>query len=281
MRRIEREFNTKIYKNNKYYIELFLKLFSRVYNKEIEKIKSKIKRELREEYANFNIDDDLIDLIKTSQINLKKFYDKFVENFIRAVFNKSKEETAEFLKIFELEPKTNVFDIKSLNTLIKNARDELDRTIKVFDVFIETFKQVKAVQNQNEIDKILIKNLLDGRNVKKAERNVFEYLRDNYIDDNNKVKVGNRFYDAKYYAEIVARSRLREASSLGILEEMKKYDIDLVIFSVHNTTCPICSKYEGKIFTLSRSKNLKYDMLDKRPPLHPNCLHTIIPFIET
>jgi len=281
MRRIERDFNVKIYKNNKYYIELFLKLFSKVYDKEIEKIKSKIKRQLREEYPNFNIDDDLIDLIKSSQVNLKKFYDDFVENFIRAVFNKSATATSEFIKIFELEPKTNIFDIKSLNALIKNARDEFDKTIKVFDVFIETFRQVKAVENQKEIDEILIKNLLDSRNVKKATKNIFEYLRDNYIDDNNKVKVNNRFYDAKYYAEMVARSRLREASSLGIIEEIKKYDVSLVIFSVHNTTCPVCSKFEGKIFTLSRENKNRYEILEKVPPLHPNCLHTIIPYVET
>lgn len=272
--RIEREFNTRIYKINKYYIELFIKLFKEKHNEIFSKIRKKLEKELKEEFPNLNISDNIIQLIRNGQIELNDFYNKFVEVFIRAIFKDSSSETREFLKLFELEPKTNIFDVKSLSALIKKTRGDFQKTLKIFDVVIEAFKKIQAVESEDEIQKILIKNLLYGRNVKKAQQNIKEYLL-SFADENNKIMINERFCDIEDYAAMVARSRLREASSLGILEEAKKYDIYLFRFSIHNTRCKICKPFEGKIF--STKKNNKYPLLYKRPPLHPNCLHSIIP----
>lgn len=274
MIREEREFNVKIYKINKYYIELFIKLFEKKHNKIFNEIKNKLKRKLKQNYPNLNIDNEIINIIKNKKEELKNFYDKFVELFIRAIYQKSTLLTEDFLYLFQLEPKTNIFDIKSLNLLIKQTRGELEKTLTLFDTVLDAFYKIKAVNNEKEINDILIKNLLYGRNIKKAEKDLVNYLI-SFTNENNKIIINNRQYNLKYYANMVARSRLREASTLGILEEAKKFNINLFRFSIHNTRCPICKPYEGKIFSLEKNKN--YELLKKRPPLHPNCLHSLIP----
>lgn len=274
--RQERIFNTKIYKLNKYYIELFIKLIKQKHQIIIKKIIKKLERQLNIQIENLNVDDNLIQFLISQNIELKEFYDKFVEIFINAVFQDSSFQAKEFIRIFKLEPKTNAIDIKSLDAIIKNAKNEFGNIIKAFDAKIEAFKKVKAVSNQKDIDKILSKNILKQTNVKKAERDIKELLISIYED--SRIKIKNRSYGIDYYAEIVARSRLREAASLGIIEEAKKYNITRFRFSIHNTNCQICKPYEGNIYSLV--KNDRYSLLEIRPPLHPNCLHSLIPYVR-
>jgi len=73
--------------------------------------------------------------------------------------------------------------------------------------------------------------------------------------------------------------RLYYARKLNTLIKLKQgYSIYKV--SIHNTSCPICSQYEGK-FLVNGSSNI-LDSLDlndpkNRPPYHLHCKHTLIP----
>jgi len=89
-----------------------------------------------------------------------------------------------------------------------------------------------------------------------------------------------RRYEAGYYAELVARTRTREAASAGIANQAQALGMDLVQISDHNTPTPICQRYEGKIFSLSGS-NPDFPRLDRFPPFHPNCKHVMNAVSET
>ena len=103
-------------------------------------------------------------------------------------------------------------------------------------------------------------------------------------DGKGQVSLNNKTYQLDRYAEMVARSTTREATNRGTLNQLTNRGYDLVKISDHNSPCPQCSMYEGRVYSISGE--------DKRfPPLdvaydeeflniHPNCIHVITPFIE-
>lgn len=76
------------------------------------------------------------------------------------------------------------------------------------------------------------------------------------------------------YAELVARTKIIEASSQSVIATAVETGSDLVQISSHNTKTPLCAEYEGKIFSIS-GKDPDFPMLDAEPPFHPNCMHTM------
>lgn len=96
------------------------------------------------------------------------------------------------------------------------------------------------------------------------------------------------------YSDMLIRTSTRMAHNYGILYTYE--DIDLYKISSHNSRCPICRPLEGRVYSRSGTSN-------KYPPLanafgkinkygsnelsntylniHPNCMHTLIPFKET
>lgn len=88
------------------------------------------------------------------------------------------------------------------------------------------------------------------------------------------------------YAELLSRSIVAETQNTCVLNVAKEHDKDLVKMTQHNSACPVCQKYEGKIYSLS-GKNDKYPYLKSIPGfnkgynnIHPRCRHRISVYIE-
>lgn len=108
------------------------------------------------------------------------------------------------------------------------------------------------------------------------------------------IEVGGKFFELKYYAEMVARSELHNAYVDATVDECKAFDCDLVQFSRHDSPCPICATLEGKVFSISgddpdfppldepvqvevmTKTSSKIIDVDPRFP-HPNCEHNLNP----
>jgi len=88
------------------------------------------------------------------------------------------------------------------------------------------------------------------------------------------LKAGSKRYRANTYAELVARTRTREAQSVGTLNVAANVQSDLVAVDSHNTITPICIPFEGRIFSISGTDK-DFPPLSDEPPFHPNCLHNI------
>jgi hypothetical protein len=128
------------------------------------------------------------------------------------------------------------------------------------------------------IDDIIRQALLIGESMQKTAR----IIRDRLIGEIQRgqiIRVGNRNYRARYYAEMVARTEMRDAQSDAVRDKCAEYDNDLVEVSDHGTVCPICKPYEGRVYSLS-GKSLRYPKLPSQPPWHPNCEHHISPTSE-
>jgi hypothetical protein len=97
------------------------------------------------------------------------------------------------------------------------------------------------------------------------------------IDKNGK----ERFYNLKDYTELTIRTKLREASTAGVINTANNLNTDLVQVSAHNTLTAFDAQFEGKIYSLSGS-DPDFPQATFLPPFHPNCLHFItIIFRET
>jgi hypothetical protein len=105
-------------------------------------------------------------------------------------------------------------------------------------------------------------------------------LRDT-IGGGNFITINGRDYNLKSYAELVARTRMRESQTEATKELAKQFDNDLVQFSKHDNPCEDCAQYEGEVFSLSGDSD-EYDKLpeEAEPPVHPNCEHNLNPTSE-
>ena len=88
------------------------------------------------------------------------------------------------------------------------------------------------------------------------------------------------------YADLLARSIVAETQNTSILNVAKEYNKDLVIMSEHKSACPVCQKYEGKIYSIS-GNDKRYTKLNTIPGfnkgynnIHPRCRHRISVYIE-
>jgi hypothetical protein len=112
---------------------------------------------------------------------------------------------------------------------------------------------------------------------KRLEKKAIEgkYLK--LTDKNGK----DRFYNLKDYTDMTIRTKLRESSTMGVVNTATGIGADLVQVSSHNTKTEFDAQFEGKIFSLS-GKDPDFPAATFLPPFHPNCLHSIsIIFKET
>ena len=88
------------------------------------------------------------------------------------------------------------------------------------------------------------------------------------------------------YAELLSRSIVAETQNTCVLNVAKEHNKDLVIMTKHNTACPVCQKYEGKVYSIT-GKDKRYPKLKSIPGfnkgynnIHPRCRHRISVYIE-
>jgi len=83
------------------------------------------------------------------------------------------------------------------------------------------------------------------------------------------------------YAELLARTRTREAQMTAALRKMDQFGVKLVTVPKHGGACALCAPWQGAIFSLDGS-DPRFPPLSVvgLPPWHPNCADVIAPFVE-
>ena len=87
-----------------------------------------------------------------------------------------------------------------------------------------------------------------------------------------------RVWDLRRYCEMAAHTKLMIAKNEGTRNRMRSVGVNHYILTDHSTDCPICAEYEGKVFWTGDGDALGYE-LGPDVPIHPNCLHTTIPWV--
>lgn len=107
------------------------------------------------------------------------------------------------------------------------------------------------------------------------------------------VDKAGRHWSLHTYCSMVSRTTSRQAEVLAVLTADPEQDLYQI--SSHNTACRLCAPYEGRVYSKSGT-NPDYPPLTaafgKQDPagpdtlantwlnLHPNCLHSILPYSE-
>jgi len=134
---------------------------------------------------------------------------------------------------------------------------------------------------------------IQGTSSRDVETRMFNNLRKSFTNAKGELKLVRvvgpsgkpRNYTLKNYSRMVARTRTREAATAGTKNTLIEAGLDFVEISDHATESEICKPYEGMIYSISGSGELNNPLFDgaldgeSTPPYHPNCLHTIGPYI--
>lgn len=86
------------------------------------------------------------------------------------------------------------------------------------------------------------------------------------------------------YASMVARSTTREAGNLARENQLTANGYDLMKMSSHYPTCPLCAQFQGRVYSIS-GKDKRFPPLSRAfqsgyKNIHPNCRHSVHPYIE-
>jgi hypothetical protein len=89
-------------------------------------------------------------------------------------------------------------------------------------------------------------------------------------------KAGRR-WDLANYARMCARTTAAEARTEAVVNRLQDEGLDLVRVSKHPHPHDVCSKYEGRVYSIS-GVSAVYPRLKERPPFHPNCKHVLFAY---
>jgi hypothetical protein len=142
----------------------------------------------------------------------------------------------------------------------------------------------QAVIEEDALTGIVAEGIIEGAERKTVSRRIADALAAR-MEDGRLVAIRARngatlHYEIDTYAEMVARTRTREAVTQGIILTSAKFGNDLVQISVHSGACSKCLPYQGRVYSLSGASK-DFPMLDARPPFHPDCRHVLTPVVES
>jgi len=102
-----------------------------------------------------------------------------------------------------------------------------------------------------------------------------------YMAENGPLKFidrAGREWDLRSYCEMAAHTKLMIAKNEGCRNTMRAAGVNHYMFSDHASDCPLCGPLEGLVFWTGDGESLGYQ--EGPPiPLHPNCMHTTIPYV--
>lgn len=200
--------------------------------------------------------------------------DKVISKLISQTYSYNAAQTREFLKSLGKQQQPNFAQIhqRAVDVLAQNLSDNLRNATQYVGRRIEdTFRQV-ALETAGE-------KYTMGATIEDMRDKLVQRLVDRgytaFVD-----RLGRK-WRLDTYAEMVARTITREAASVAVLNECEEFDIDLVMFSTHKPTCEICAPLQGKVYSISGNDKRYPKLTDEiRPPVHPNCRHSIQPYVR-
>jgi len=222
----------------------------------------------------------LLDQVDKQLSELDVLAKEWVKSVIPEAYNSGLDDLNSKLKKLGIDAQSKpdnfaVLHTEAINAMVMDTLDDLQEANRYAS---NSIRQVV----KRAVDNAVIQKLAQGQTVRECKKAIVNELMNKSIDaiegKNGKVM------SLDSYAATVARSRTREATNTATINQLTALERDLVKISKHNTTCPICAAYQGRVFSISGN--------DKRyPPLsevfkgpyaniHPNCSHVPEPYIE-
>ena len=266
------------------------KLYVDSYITELSKIYLKAQKELQAKIASINLTDfqryRTEKLLKETNAIISGL-DKQAKEWVADIMPKSYERgvgaAGARLKIMGITDDIN-FDAQihtsAVSVLIDDVATDLlianNSAKKSVNLLIRRTQQ-KQIEDK-AISKMIAEGIVAGEPRVTTSDKILQALLKN-AEDGKFITINGRHYNMESYADLLARTRTREANTQGTINRSLQYGNDLVQVSAHAMDEPasdICYQYQGRVFSIS-GNDPDFPMLDIRPPFHPNCEHVILP----
>lgn len=253
-----------------------------IYRATQERLSTKLRRITLTEFDR-NRTERILKEVKVQIAALNLTSKKWTERTIPVAYFEGVDVAAEAIKRFQIARRVN-YDAQIHTAAVNVLTDEVTSALliangsiqKNVERFIRQTQQ--RILEDREISRMIAEGTITGEARRQTSDRLLNAFRENMADEKY-IVINGRNFRPDSYAELVARTRTREASSRGIVNTALKYNMDLVLVSDHDTETELCQKYEGKIFSISGNSK-GYKVLDLLPPFHPNCKHVISPITE-
>lgn len=157
------------------------------------------------------------------------------------------------------------------------AQDLAKANLTMRDTAARILRQTQQiVVEERQINQIIAQGVVTGETRRETSARLREALAKE-IGSGNLVQAGGRRFTPEYYAELVTRTRTREAVTQGAITRSMEFGITLFQVSIHDNPCPRCAQYQGKVYSIV--PNSGFPMLEFRPPFHPHCRHVLLPYV--
>lgn len=166
---------------------------------------------------------------------------------------------------------------------IRNAQTNINTYLN--DAIESTRRRMQTEIRQAAFD-AANEAITKGQSAKVLQRNLIERLEKMGVSSVAYQRNGKTCYmQLDAYAELVARTTVHEIRNTANLNLGARIGNDLVKVSEHFGACPICTPYQGRVFSVS-GNNPSYPYLYSTPfsntyqNFHPRCRHVITQYIE-
>lgn len=130
---------------------------------------------------------------------------------------------------------------------------------------------------EREINFSLTADEIAGGGIRQMRSTLTQKLQEN-ADNGQFITINGRNYQIGKYAELVARTRVREAQTIGTIRTIQEFGLDLVKWKASADACEICQPFDGEIYSIS-GKDKEFPVLSESPPVHPHCTCTLTPYV--
>jgi len=168
----------------------------------------------------------------------------------------------------------------AVNVLVKDISTELiianEGMKKLFNRVISQTQQ--TLLQDVEINRMIAQGIIEGGTRRAVSDKLLQELR-KQLGEERFLVINGRNYQPSKYAELLARTRTREATSHGTINTALRYGVDLVQWDSHSEICEYCAQFAGRVYSISGADN-QFPQLTEKPPLHPNCRCVVIPITK-
>lgn len=253
-------------------IKQLIKLYIRVEKRLINIISSKtVKGQVTDFYR------ALLKEVKIELMKLQVQTSKLSKDIVEELYIEAYEKSLELLEISNIKDGFTSLHTDAIEILTENLVNNFSEVNNQVGRKIEdTIRDIGLTNGQLKF--------ASGQTIKELQKELREALVKEGIGGITD-KLG-RVIPFVVYADLLARSIVAETQNTSILNVAKEHNKDLVIMSEHKSACPICQKYEGKIYSIS-GDDKRYPLLNTIPGfnkgynnIHPRCRHRISVYIE-
>ena len=161
--------------------------------------------------------------------------------------------------------------LDAVNTLLSDAYLDFGSGI---NSFVKGGERILNDQLKRQVRSTIAQGRLDGAGINEIKKTVKEVFSDKGFTV--LLDKSGRQWELQNYSEMLARTHVIKANNEGVINRAGDFGIDIVEISAHASPCDVCSKEEGKIYSISgKSKNYKA-LAGHEPPFHPRCKHTLM-----